>query len=97
MMKENRTVVVSVQVIPLMEDCYSLVDKAIEAIHNSNLKYIVTPLETVIEGTLDECIAAARAAHDAAFAAGAVELVTFIKISDKVQGSTIDHKLEKYR
>ena len=55
------------------------------------------PLETVLEGTLDECLAAARAAHDASFEAGVRRTLTILKISDGIDGSTIDDKLAKYR
>lgn len=97
-MEATRTVTVSVQVLPGgVEDVYPVVDKAIAAIQATGIKYMVCPMETVLEGTLDDCLAAARAAHDACFAAGATGTMTYIKISDAVNGSTIDDKLEKYR
>ena len=96
-MNDSRLVTVSVQVLPLTEDAYPVVDRAIEAIQATGIKYMVTPMETVMEGTLDDCLAAAKAAHQACFVAGAKQAVTLIKISDGVDGSTIDDKLEKYR
>jgi uncharacterized protein YqgV (UPF0045/DUF77 family) len=54
-------------------------------------------METVLEGSLDDCLAAARAAHEACFQAGVRKALTYIKISDAVEGSTIDDKLAKYR
>jgi uncharacterized protein YqgV (UPF0045/DUF77 family) len=54
-------------------------------------------METVLEGSLDDCLAAARAAHEACFSSGVQQAVTYIKISDSVNGSTIDDKLAKYR
>jgi len=41
---------VGVQVLPLVEDVYPIVDKAIEAIQASGVKYEVGPLETTLEG-----------------------------------------------
>lgn len=93
----KRTVTVSVQVLPLTDHPIPVVDAAIAAIVQTGIKHLVTPMETVLEGTLDECLAAARAAHDACFNAGVQQAVTYIKISDAVTGSTIDDKLAKYR
>lgn len=90
-----RIVNVSVQVLPLTDDPYPVVDQAIAAIQATGVKYVVTPMETVMEGTLDECLAAARAAHDACFVAGVQRAVTFIKIVD--DGATIEDKLANYR
>jgi uncharacterized protein YqgV (UPF0045/DUF77 family) len=68
-MKEKRTVNVGVQVLPLVEDVYHVVDKAIEVIQASGVKYEVGPLETTLEGDdLDELIEVAKAAHRACFA-----------------------------
>ncbi|NDJ87148.1 MAG: thiamine-binding protein, partial [Chloroflexi bacterium] len=64
-MSETRTVTVSVQVLPLTESPYPVVDRAIAAIKSTGIKHLVTPMETVMEGTLEDCLAAARAAHEA--------------------------------
>ena len=92
-----RTVTVGVQVLPLCDDPYPVVDRAIAAIKATGIKHQVCPMETVMEGTLDECLAAVRAAHDACFEAGVRRALTFVKISDGVDGSTIDDKMAKYR
>lgn len=97
MSTQERTVTVGIQVLPLTEDAYPIVDKAIAAITACGLKMLVCPLETVIEGGLTECLAAARAAHEACIEGGARRAVTIIKISDGLDGSTIDEKLAKYR
>jgi uncharacterized protein YqgV (UPF0045/DUF77 family) len=95
--KTQRTVTVGVQVLPLCENPYPVVDRAIAAIRATGITYQVCPLETVLEGTLDACLAAARAAHDACFEAGVQKALTIIKISDGVEGSTIADKMAKYR
>ncbi len=92
-----RTVTVAVEVIPLCDDPYPVVDRAIAAIRATGIKHQVCPMETVLEGTLDECLAAVRAAHEACFEAGVRKALTFVKISDGVDGSTIDDKMAKYR
>jgi len=96
-MDQNRTVNVSVQVLPLVEDAFPVVDKAIAAIKASGVKYEVGPMETTMEGQLDKLLAAAKAAHLACFDGGAQKVVTIIKIADAVEGTTIDEKVGKYR
>jgi uncharacterized protein YqgV (UPF0045/DUF77 family) len=95
--KTQRTVTVGVQVLPLCENPYPVVDRAIAAIRATGITCQVCPLETVLEGTLDACLAAARAAHEACFEAGVQKALTLIKISDGVEGSTIADKMAKYR
>ncbi|NIS80361.1 MAG: MTH1187 family thiamine-binding protein [Anaerolineales bacterium] len=94
---ENRTVNVGVQVLPLLEDVYPVVDRAIEVIARAGVKYEVGPMETVMEGRLDELLEIAKAAHLACFEAGAEQVVTIIKIGDRVAGTTMEEKVRKYR
>ena len=97
-MTEKRTMNVGVQVLPLVEDAYPIVDKAIEAIQSSGVKYEVGPLETTLEGNdLDELLEVAKAAHRACFKAGADKVVTIIKIADALEGTSIEEKVGKYR
>jgi len=93
----NRTVNVSVQVLPLVEDVYPVVDQAIAVIAASGVKYEVGPMETVMEGPLDELLEVAKQAHLACLEAGVGKVVTFIKIGDGQDGTTIDDKVGKYR
>jgi uncharacterized protein YqgV (UPF0045/DUF77 family) len=89
---------VGVEVLPLTEDAFPIVDRAIEAIKTTGVRYEVGPLETTLEGDdLDELLAAAKVAHLACFEAGAGKVVTFIKIADAVEGTTIEEKVGKYR
>ena len=97
-MTEKRTTNVSVQVLPLAEDAYPIVDKAIAAIQASGVKYEVGPLETTLEGDdQDQLLEVAKAAHRACFEAGAGRVVTIIKIADAVEGTSIEGKVGKYR
>jgi uncharacterized protein (TIGR00106 family) len=94
---ENRMVNLSVQVLPLVEDPFPVVDRAIETIASSGVRYEVGPMETVLEGSLDELLAVAKAAHLACFEAGAEKVVTIIKIGDQLSGTSIEEKVGKYR
>ena len=96
-MDNNRTVNVSVQVLPLVEDVFPVVDRAIEVIAASGVKYEVGPMETVMEGPLDTLLEVAKSAHRACFEAGAARVVTIIKIGDSASGTTIEEKVGKYR
>jgi uncharacterized protein (TIGR00106 family) len=97
-MEKKRTVNVGVQVLPLVDNVYPIVDKAIEAIQASGVKYEVGPLETTLEGEdLDQLIEVAKSAHRACFKAGARKVVTIIKIADSLEGTSIEEKVGKYR
>jgi uncharacterized protein YqgV (UPF0045/DUF77 family) len=97
-MNKQRTINVAVQVLPLVEDAFPVVDRAIEVIQRSGVKYEVGPLETTLEGDdLDHLLSVARDAHLACFEAGAGQVVTLIKIADALAGTTIDEKVSKYR
>lgn len=96
-MDEARVVTVAVQVLPLEPDAYRMVDRAIEVISRSGVRFEVGPMETTMEGDLDTLLNVAAAAHRACFSAGAQKVVTIIKIGDAVGGSSIDDKVEKYR
>jgi len=97
-MREKRTLNVGVQVLPLAEDVYPIVGKAIEAIQSSGVKYEVGPMETILEGDdLDQLLEVAKSAHHACFKAGAGKVVTIIKIADALEGTSIEEKVGKYR
>lgn len=96
-MDESRTVNVAVQVLPLVDDAYPVVDRAIQAIRASGVVHEVGPMETVMEGPLDRLLEVAKAAHLACFEGGAEKVVTIIKIGDQVGGTTMDEKVAKYR
>lgn len=97
-MDPQRIVNISVQVLPLTENALPQVDRAIEAIIASGLRYQVGPLETTIEGPFEAAWEAAKAAHLACIEAGAKHVVTLIKVADGAAGGmTIEEKTAKYR
>lgn len=98
MVDANRTVNVAVQVLPLVEEnLFAIVDRAIEVIADSGVQYEVGPMETTMQGPLDELIEVAKRAHVACLEAGAEQVVTIIKIADNACGTTIEEKTGKYR
>lgn len=94
----NKKVNIALQVLPSSTTVhpYAIVDKAIEVIASSGLRYKVTPFETVIEGTYDEIMSVVKLAQDACYEAGADSMMTYIKIQSSKEDVSIDDKMEKY-
>ncbi|MBP8994424.1 MAG: thiamine-binding protein [Bacteroidales bacterium] len=95
----NKIVNIALQILPSSSTVhpYKLVDKAIEVIAASGLKYRVTPFETVIEGTYDQVMEIVKQAQQACYDAGAESMMTYIKIqSSKDTDVSIEDKMEKY-
>ncbi|MEM8567404.1 MAG: thiamine-binding protein [Bacteroidota bacterium] len=89
----------SLQIVPLAgsEHYHNYIDAAIELIRNSGLKYMVTPMETVIEGRKGEVLRTLDEAREAALTAGADELLVNIKIHiKKNMDVTFDEKVNKF-
>ena len=91
------SITVSFQVIPICDDPYPVVDKAIDVVQHSGVKYEVGPHETTMEGELNQLLEIVKAGHRACFEAGAQRVITFVKIVDVVGGTTIADKVAKYR
>ncbi len=90
-------VTVGIEVIPICDDPYRVVDEAIAVIKASGVRHEVTPMETVMQGDLDRLLEVVKAAHRRCLEAGAGKVLTIVKISDATGGSTIDDKMAKYR
>ena len=89
-----------IQIVPKSKthDAYSLVDKAIEVIQHSGVKFEVTPFETVMEGPEDELMTIAKNAQEAVLAAGAEEVLVYYRIQiRKDRDVTISDKTAKYK
>jgi len=91
--------IMGIQVIPHTDDFYATVDRAIAEIDKSGLRYEVCPMETVIEGEIDELMEVAKRAHRACLEAGAKSVITHIKLAEREaeQDITIDGVMGKYR
>ncbi|HHT98353.1 MAG TPA: thiamine-binding protein [Clostridiales bacterium] len=90
---------VSLQVLPVVPDecIYDVVDKVIELIDQSGVKYEVGPMETTMEGDLDFILDIIKKSQDVCTKEGAERVVSIIKIDYKVEGVTMDEKIGKYR
>ena len=69
----------------------------IAVIQESGVKYEVGPMETTLEGTLDELLEVVKEAHRACFVEGVEHVVTLVKIGESVHGTSIEGKVSKYR
>lgn len=89
----------SLQVLPVVPDSeiYYVVDKVIEMIEATGLKFVVGPFETSIEGELDEMLEIVKKAQTICTDLGAERVVSIVKIDYKEEGVTIDEKVSKYR
>lgn len=90
---------VSLQVIPSVPDekLYSVVDKVIEYIRCSGVKYEVGAMETTMEGELDTLLEIVKHAQDICVAHGASRVCSVVKIDYKPEGVTMNEKIYKYR
>ena len=96
--KMDKTVNIALQILPSSHSVhpYALVDKAIEVIAASGLRYKVTPFETVMEGSYDNIMEVIKKAQEACYEAGAESLMTYIKIQSSRENVSIEDKMEKY-
>jgi len=94
----TKTVNIALQILPSSKTIhpYSLVDKAIEVIANSGIRYKVTPFETVMEGSYDDIMKVVKQAQEACYEEGAESLMTYIKIQSSITDVSIEDKMEKY-
>ena len=90
---------VSLQVLPSVpeEDIYPVVDKVIEMIQQSGVKYVVGPMETTMEGEFDTLMEIVRKAQTVCCEAGAKRVISVVKIDYRPEGVTIEEKIGKYQ
>jgi len=90
---------VSLQVIPSVPEAriYPVVDKVIEMIDKSGVKYEVGAMETTMEGELDTLLEIVKKAQTICIQEGANRVVSLVKIDYKEEGVTMDEKISKYR
>ncbi len=89
---------VSLQVIPIVEEenIYYVVDQVINYIKQSNVSYVVGPMETTMEGELDQLLSIVKRAQEICIEHGASRVCSVIKIDYKKDGVTIEEKISKY-
>lgn len=90
---------VSLQIIPLVDEneVYSVVDRVIELIAASGVKFTVGPMETTMEGNLEELLEIVKKAQSVCISAGADRILSLVKIDYSTRGVTINEKMEKYQ
>lgn len=89
----------SLQILPVVkeDEIYAVVDKVIKVIQESQLKYIVGPMETTIEGDIDTLLNLVKKSLEVCKEAGVPRAVAVVKIDYKPTGVTMDEKVSKYR
>ncbi len=93
---------IAIQVLPktgTTEKLIKAVDKVIEEIANSGLKYEVGPFETTVEGDYDKLMELVKKAQLICIEEGAESVMSYVKISYYPKGDIlrIDEKTLKYR
>ncbi|WIF94036.1 thiamine-binding protein [Caminicella sporogenes] len=90
---------VSLQVLPRVPDerIYDVVDKVISYIDSCGVKYEVGPMETTMEGEIDELLEIVKKAQEICIKEGATRVLSIVKIDYKPEGVTMDEKIGKYR
>lgn len=91
---------VSIQIIPKTpggEDVIPYVDRAIEVIQQSGIKYEVHPLETTMEGDLEQCMTIIQRMNEAMTEMNCPSVISQVKIYFNPAGASMDVLTEKYR
>ncbi len=90
---------VSLQILPVVkeEKIYDVVDKVIQYIDSTGVKYTVGPMETTMEGELDSLLQIVKKAQKVCVDEGASRVVSMVKIDYKPEGVTMDEKVGKYK
>ncbi len=90
----------SIQILPRVnpgEEVIPYVDRAIEIIKASGMPYLVGPLETTLEGELDQLIEVVKQMNDAMFEMGSPSVLSQIKlVVNKAGEASISRQLLKY-
>lgn len=89
---------VSLQVIPITKDnTYKVVDKVIQLIDSSGVKYMVGPMETTMEGEFELLMEIVKKAQGICIQEGASRVISMVKIDYRPNGITMDEKIAKYQ
>jgi len=90
----------SIQILPKTpggENVIPYVDRAIQVIQESGVKFEVHPLETTMEGELRELLAIVEQMNQAMIEMGSPNVISQIKIYYNPEGSSMAKLTEKYR
>jgi len=76
----------------------SYVAEAIRVLEKTSLKYELTSMGTIISGDLDDILSTMRRMHESLFAAGAVRVLTQVRIDDRRdKESSMEQKVRSVR
>ena len=79
-------------------EVFRVVDAVIKYIDQQNVKYTVSPFETVMEGDFDTLIDIVKECQKIAVKNGASSVLSYIKLAYNPTGvSTIEEKTDKYK
>jgi uncharacterized protein YqgV (UPF0045/DUF77 family) len=86
----DNEVFLAFQVIPRLKEGnnFEVVDKAIEVVKSAKVPYQVGAMETTMKGELDQLLDIVKAAQQACYDAGALEVITNIKIHSRLAEAT---------
>lgn len=89
---------VAIQLLPITQknNMIELIDKAIDLIETSKLKYRVCPFETVVEGTYSEIFNLVDLIRTSTLNNGCEELIINLKVHASKVDLFFDDKTEKY-
>ncbi len=96
---KSKIVNIAIQVLPFSKsaEAYDIVDRAIDVIARSGVKYRVTPFETVMEGSYSQLMQVVEQVQEVCFVAGAESVLCNLKIQSNSKGLvTIEDKTGKY-
>lgn len=92
---------VSIQILPRTpngESVIPYVDRAIEIIRASGVKFLVGPLETTMEGELSQLLDVIKRMNEEMILLGAPSVISQIKIAyNPTEGASMDRLVAKYR
>ncbi|WP_394209531.1 MTH1187 family thiamine-binding protein [Enterovibrio calviensis] len=83
-------VFVAFQVIPRLKEGnnFEVVDKAIDVVKAADVPYQIGAMETTMKGELNHLLEIVKQAQQACYDAGALEVITNIKIHSKTEAAT---------
>ncbi|QGQ95501.1 thiamine-binding protein [Paenibacillus psychroresistens] len=90
----------SIQIIPKTknnEEVIPYVDRAIQVIQESGVKYQVSAMETTMEGDIEQLLEIVKKMNDAMIEFGSPSVLSQIKLLFKPEGASMDKLTEKYR
>jgi uncharacterized protein YqgV (UPF0045/DUF77 family) len=92
-------ITLGLQVLPYVpeEKLYQVIDKVIDYIASCGIRYEVGPMETTLEGELDDLLVIVKKAQEICIEQGASRVISLVKIDYKKTGVTIDEKVGKYK